>query len=128
MASTWRPGAVAWGIVALYCLVAIQLTSWFMKRLPRKLWHAVHMLSVPLFVTGTAHGILAGADWKNRLVQWGLVLVSVNVVWLATFRVLVSKTDPAVNDRLAAARAASAAAKAAAAGASSDTALADRAG
>ena len=35
MASTWRPGAVAWGIVAMYLLVAIQLTSWAMRRLPR---------------------------------------------------------------------------------------------
>ena len=24
MASTWKPGAVAWGIVALYCLVLVQ--------------------------------------------------------------------------------------------------------
>lgn len=115
MASTWRPGAVAWGIVALYCLVLVQGSSLFMRRLPRKVWHAVHMFSVPLFVTGTAHGILAGADWHNRLVQWGFVIVSVNIVWLATFRVLVPAKDPATTDRLAVAREAAAAAKAAAA-------------
>ena len=78
------------------------------------MWHAIHLLSLPLFVTGTAHGILAGTDWNNRLVQWGLVIVSVNVVWLATFRVLVPAKDPATTDRLAVARAAAAAAKAAA--------------
>ena len=39
-ASAWRTGAVAWGIAATYLLVAIQLTSWAMKRLPRKLWHS----------------------------------------------------------------------------------------
>ena len=33
-ASPWRTGAVAWGIAATYLLVAIQLTSWTMKRLP----------------------------------------------------------------------------------------------
>lgn len=115
MASSWRPGAVAWGIIAFYCLVAVQLTSWFKKRLPRKLWHSVHMLSLPLFVTGSAHGILAGADWPNRWVQFGFVLVCVNVVWLATFRVLVPTKEVATTDRLAIARAASAAAKAAAA-------------
>jgi DMSO/TMAO reductase YedYZ heme-binding membrane subunit len=111
MASTWRPGAVAWGIVAFYLLVVVQVTSWFMKRLPRKLWHAIHLLSVPLFVTGSAHGILAGADWSNRIVQWGLVVVSTVVVWLATFRLLVPGKDPATVDRLAAARAAAHAAK-----------------
>jgi DMSO/TMAO reductase YedYZ heme-binding membrane subunit len=122
MASTWRPGAVAWGIVAFYCLVAVQLTSWFKKRLPRKLWHSVHMLSVPLFVTGSAHGIMAGADWPNLVVQWGFVLVSVTVVWLATFRLFAPTKDPANTDRLAVDRAASAAAKAAAATGFSDSA------
>ncbi len=121
MASGWKPGAVAWGVIALYLLAAVQLTSWCKRWLPRKLWHTVHMLSVPLFVTGSVHGILAGADWPNRLVQWGFVLVSLNVVWLATFRVLVPTKDPATTDRLAAARAASAAAKAKAATTRSDS-------
>lgn len=121
MASGWKPGAVAWGVIALYLLAAVQLTSWCKRWLPRKLWHTVHMLSVPLFVTGSVHGILAGADWPNRLVQWGFVLVSLNVVWLATFRVLVPTKDPATTDRLAAARAASAAAKAKAATMRSDS-------
>lgn len=115
MASTWRAGAVAWGIVALYCLVLVQGSSLVMRRLPRTVWHAIHMFSVPLFVTGTAHGILAGSDWHNRAVQWGFVIVSVNIVWLATFRVLVPAKDPATTDRLAVAREAAAAAKAAAA-------------
>lgn len=112
MAAPWKPGPVAWGIVAFYCLVIVQVSSWFMKRMARKVWRAVHMLSVPLFVTGTAHGILAGSDWSNRVVQWGLVLFAVNVVWLASFRLLAPAKDPATTDRLAAARAAAAAAKA----------------
>jgi hypothetical protein len=36
-ASTWRPHAVAWGVFATYLLVAIQITSWAMRRLPQKL-------------------------------------------------------------------------------------------
>ncbi len=31
MASTWRPGAVMWGIITLYLLVIVQTSSWFMK-------------------------------------------------------------------------------------------------
>jgi DMSO/TMAO reductase YedYZ heme-binding membrane subunit len=115
MASPWRPGAVTWGIIAFYLLAIVQLTSWCMKRLPRRLWHAIHLLSLPLLVTGTVHGILAGADWSNRVVQWGLVVLCSVVVWLATFRVLAPRKDPATTDRLAAARAAAAAAKQAAA-------------
>jgi len=108
MASTWRPGAVMWGIITLYLLVIVQTSSWFMKRIPRKVWHALHLLSLPLFVTGSAHAILAGTDWTNRVVQWGLVIVSTSVVWLATFRLFAPAKHP-MTDRLAVAKAASAA-------------------
>ena len=63
MASPWKPGAVTWGIVAFYLLALVQITCWFMRRLPRKVWRAVHLSSVPLLVTGTVHGITAGTDW-----------------------------------------------------------------
>ena len=36
MATKWRPGPTAWGIVGFYLLAAIQVTSWLMRRLPRR--------------------------------------------------------------------------------------------
>jgi predicted ferric reductase len=87
-ASEWRPGAVAWGVVAMYMLVAIQLTSSIMRRLPRRLWHAVHMLSFPLFITATIHGFTAGADEGNLLVQWLALTGILLVIFLVTFRLL----------------------------------------
>lgn len=61
-ASEWRPGAVAWGVVGLYLLVAVQITSLLMRRLPRKLWRAVHYLSFILLFFTTMHSTLAGTD------------------------------------------------------------------
>lgn len=87
MASSWRPGAVAWGIVAMYLLVAVQLTSWCKRWLPRKLWHAVHLSSIPMFVVGTLHGFQSGADAKNLWVQWGALSGSVSLLFLILFRV-----------------------------------------
>ena len=87
-ASAWRPGAVAWGIAATYLLVAIQLTSWAMKRLPRKLWHRVHLLSIPMFVFATVHGFTAGADKANLAVQWLALTGGLMVFLLVTFRLL----------------------------------------
>jgi len=86
MASPWRPGAVAWGIAATYLLVAIQLTSWTMRRLPRKLWHTVHLASFPMFVFSTVHGFTAGADYMNVAVQWGALTGALLVIFLLTFR------------------------------------------
>jgi DMSO/TMAO reductase YedYZ heme-binding membrane subunit len=61
-ASEWRPQAVAWGIVGMYLLVAIEVTSLAMRRLPKRLWRAVHWSSAVLFVTATVHGWQAGTD------------------------------------------------------------------
>jgi hypothetical protein len=87
-AATWRPHAVAWGIVATYLLLAVQLTSWSMRRMPRRLWHRVHVLSVPMLAAATVHGFLAGADRANRVVQWGAFAVLVVIVFLGAVRVL----------------------------------------
>jgi len=88
LASTWRPHAVAWGIVSTYLLVAIQTTSWLMRKLPRKLWHRIHVLSVPMLAMATVHGFLAGTDRGNRAVQWSAFALLVGVLFLLTVRVL----------------------------------------
>jgi hypothetical protein len=88
LASHWRPYPVAWGVVATYLLVAIQLTSWSMRHMPRRVWHAVHMTSVPMFVLVTVHGFTAGADNRNLAVQWGALTGALLVVFLLTFRAL----------------------------------------
>lgn len=57
--------AIAWGVFAFYLMVVIQLSSWVMKWLPRKLWHGIHLLSYVLFVMVTIHGFMAGSDSTN---------------------------------------------------------------
>jgi hypothetical protein len=94
LASTWHPRAVAWGIVSTYLLVAIQTTSWAMRKLPRRVWHRVHLSSIPMIVMATVHGFLAGTDRGNRVVQWSAVVVLVGVVFLLTVRVI-SPSRPA---------------------------------
>lgn len=83
MASSWKPGAVAFGIVAFYLLLAIEITSLAIRRLPRSLWRWVHRSSFVLFGVATYHGVVAGTDAGNawyRLATW----VSVGVVTTLT--------------------------------------------
>jgi len=87
-ASSWRPHAVAWGIFAMYLLFAIQLTSWAMRRLPRKLWHRVHVLSIPMLVLATVHGFLAGTDRSNRALQWTAFAILAGILFLLAVRLL----------------------------------------
>ncbi|MFV0258151.1 MAG: ferric reductase-like transmembrane domain-containing protein [Acidimicrobiales bacterium] len=59
---SYRPGAVAWGIVGLYLLAAIEITSLLRPRIPRKVWRLTHLLSFPLYFLVTVHGLTAGTD------------------------------------------------------------------
>lgn len=88
LASSWRPGPVAWGVVAFYLLVAVELTSLARRRLPARLWRLVHMSSLPLWGLSTVHLFTAGTDARNPVVQWIALLSSGAVLFTAVVRVL----------------------------------------
>jgi len=87
-ASRWNPGAVAWGVVAFYLLVAVEITSLLMRRIPKRIWRGVHMSSFLLFAFGTIHMLTAGTDRSSARLQWAVLGVSGVVIGLAAFRVL----------------------------------------
>lgn len=79
--SSWRPGAVAWGVTAMYLLIAVEATSLAKRKLPRKVWRSVHLLSFVLFVFSTLHAIQSGTDLANTFVRViGLTLLGVTIV------------------------------------------------
>ncbi len=86
-ASQWRPGAVAWGIVALYLVLVVELTSLMMRSLGRGLWHAIHLLSLLMFVSITVHALLAGADAHEPVVRGFAIASSTAVAGLCVLRV-----------------------------------------
>ena len=86
-ASRWKPGPVAWGVVGLYLLIAVQVTSLLRNRLPKRLWRGVHYASFPLFATATIHALTAGTDAKSWAFQWLATAVIVTVTGLTALRV-----------------------------------------
>jgi len=82
-AGSWHPAAVAWGIVALYLVLAVELTSLLRSHLPLRIWRRVHYLSFAVFVLATVHGLSAGTDRNTSamilvfLVVCGLVALLV---------------------------------------------------
>jgi predicted ferric reductase len=87
-ASSWRPGAVAWGIAAAYLLLAIELSSLLMRHLRRPLWHAIHLLSLVVFAAITIHALLAGADAEVPAVRTFAITSSALVVLLCVLRLV----------------------------------------
>ena len=104
MASSWKPGPVAWGIVAFYLLVAVEVTSLVMNRLPRRVWRLVHRSSFLLYVFGTYHGLLAGTDHTNVAFRLATV-ASVNVVGFLTVVLVLAKRKAALDAAAPAGRA-----------------------
>lgn len=76
LAASWHPVAVAWGIVGMYLLVAIEVTSLLRHRLSHKVWRAIHVCSYLLFGTVTIHFVTAGTDVRTMVASTAGVLVA----------------------------------------------------
>ncbi|MFA5883303.1 MAG: ferric reductase-like transmembrane domain-containing protein [Acidimicrobiia bacterium] len=101
--SSYKPAAVALGVVAFYLILAIELTSLAMRKLGRKVWHGVHLSSYLLFVVATVHGITAGTDRHNVWFQWACVLAAALVLFMTLVRILAPRrgSDRPPRDRAA---------------------------
>ncbi|HLF40675.1 MAG TPA: ferric reductase-like transmembrane domain-containing protein [Acidimicrobiia bacterium] len=95
LASRWRPVAVAWGVIGFYLLLAIEVTSLLMRRLPRRWWRAVHSSAFALFVLSGVHAFSAGADGDNPVVQWSGLVIAASFTFLVLYRQLVDRRSPA---------------------------------
>jgi DMSO/TMAO reductase YedYZ heme-binding membrane subunit len=105
LASTWKPVAVAWGVVALYLLLAIEITSLLQRHIPRRVWHAVHLSSFGLFAFATIHALTAGTDSGSTPVIWFAIFSTVLIASLTVLRVVSGRADPApARDRVGAVR------------------------
>lgn len=102
-ASEWKPTAVAWGVIAMYLLVAVEVTSLMVKRLPRRLWRRIHRSSYALYVLSTVHGIQAGTDANNPWLRMAMI-ASVNIVGFLTALAILAARRKALggtdNDRI----------------------------
>lgn len=105
MASEWQPGPVAWGVVAFYGLVAVEVTSLMMKHLSRRVWHGIHLTSYAVFWLAAVHGATAGTDATNPWYVWGSIVSIIIVLALTFYRVLIGKRSVAPSGARATSRA-----------------------
>jgi sulfoxide reductase heme-binding subunit YedZ len=94
-ASTYRPVAVAFGVIAMYALVVVLVSSWMRRHYSAKLWRRLHLFAVPAFVLSMVHGIFAGADASRRWMFLVYVLTASVVVFLLILRGLTVGLRPA---------------------------------
>jgi DMSO/TMAO reductase YedYZ heme-binding membrane subunit len=86
--SEYRPLAVAIGVLSFYVLVAVQATSYMRRRLSKRVWHGVHLLSYGLVWAAAIHAGMAGTDTVNRAYQVLALLLTMIAVAATVVRVL----------------------------------------
>jgi predicted ferric reductase len=91
MAARVKPLALAWGVIGLYLMVAIEVTSLLMTRLPRKVWRFVHSSAFLLFLLSTVHAFAAGSEAKNIAVQWTAMSFGAMFTFLMVYRALMPR-------------------------------------
>lgn len=91
-ASAWKTEAIAWGIVAAYLLVAVQVSSMLRSRISNRVWRGIHFTSFLAMVAGSYHAFLAGSDVENP-VTWAIAGIgSLLVMGLISMRL--QRKDP----------------------------------
>lgn len=95
LASRWRPVAVAWGVVGMWLLVSVEITSLLRRRMPRRVWHAIHLTSYVTYVATTIHLLTAGTDAWTRPVAALTVVATGTLTVVAVTGVVRSGRRPA---------------------------------
>ncbi|MGZ4332648.1 MAG: ferric reductase-like transmembrane domain-containing protein [Gaiellaceae bacterium] len=84
---SYRPAAVAVGVVAAWLVVVITASFWVRKRIGVKVWRKLHWLTFGLFALATIHGVAAGTDtaqpWAHGLYLGALGAVTAATAWRA---------------------------------------------
>lgn len=82
--------SIGWGVLAFWLFLVVVLPSIarIRRRLPRKAWHLVHLLSIPAVVLTGVHAYQAGSDALSTYFTRGLALLIGIAVYPATIRLL----------------------------------------
>jgi predicted ferric reductase len=84
-ASGWAWG-ITWGVLATYVFAAVVFTSWPGKRLSRRNWLIVHLLSIPATVMAAAHAWMVGSNRHGLWFQALLALLAGLAVYPGVLR------------------------------------------
>lgn len=90
-ASPYQRLPVAWGVLAMWLLLAVEVTSLMMKRLPKRTWRRIHLTSYLAAALATLHGFTAGTDAGNPVYVWASVGSVAAVAFFLVYRLLLPK-------------------------------------
>jgi methionine sulfoxide reductase heme-binding subunit len=93
--ATWRPGAVAMGVVAAWLSLALAASFNARRRIGQNGWRRLHYATFGAFWLSLGHALLVGTDLKGFGGPATALLAAGPVLWLSFYRLLVPRAAPA---------------------------------
>jgi sulfoxide reductase heme-binding subunit YedZ len=90
--SSYRAGAIAIGVLAMYGALVVHLSFGWRKRIGVRTWRALHFTAFLVFVGAIAHGMLAGSDAARHGMRALYAGSGVVVTALVVIRIAVAMT------------------------------------
>jgi predicted ferric reductase len=87
--SQWKNTPVALGVIAMYLIGLVQLTSLVMKRIPKSVWRSIHLLSYVGVWLSFFHAAYAGTDVSNPVYQVVVLPLAIVATAAAMVRLIV---------------------------------------
>lgn len=92
--SSFRPVAVAAGILAMYGMAIVLASSWARRRMGTTWWRRLHQLAVPVFTLALLHGVFAGSDTERPWMFWLYAATGATTLFLVIVRGLTAGYRP----------------------------------
>lgn len=92
LAETYQPLGTALGVLALYLLLLVALSSWARRFIATRVWFTLHLASYAAFALLTAHGALVGTDAATPWMTGVYVGAGALVILLTVGRVYFAAT------------------------------------
>jgi methionine sulfoxide reductase heme-binding subunit len=94
-AATWRPGAVALGVVAAWLSLALAASFNARRWIGQKGWRRLHYATFAAFWLSLGHALLVGTDLKGLGGPFTAFMAAGPVLWLSFYRLLAPRSKPA---------------------------------
>lgn len=85
-ASDFEPAAVSLGILALYAMLLVIVSTYLRPRLQSRHWRAFHLISLVAFLFALIHGVATGSDTGHPAVAYLYRFSGISVGLLSAWR------------------------------------------
>jgi sulfoxide reductase heme-binding subunit YedZ len=102
--ASYQPFLTGLGTLSVYAGLLVTGSFYLSRRLGRRTWRTIHMLSYGMFVAVTVHSVFLGTDSRTLVMQMIYLIAGSSVLFLSLYRMLSATAGSPASDRVPAGR------------------------